>query len=292
MDKEKHIEQREKELFGKVGIGYSRSKEEVWQSMEEMLDARRQEAGDGKTEGRTVRLNVNLIRYSIAASLALLIGLAAFARFHTTTNHVGAGSFATQLLPDGSVIHLNAETTVSFRPYWWRMERRVEMEGEAFFEVEKGKKFTVHSPQGQTMVLGTSFNIYARDEDYKVYCVTGRVQVTDKNGKQAVLTPGLFAGSDGRVEIQEETIAQPETILGWRMNRFVYNTTPLTKVFRDVERQYDVSIALEIDSIDRYNYTGLFERSISAEDALKIICFSFDLDLEKQADGTFRISQN
>ena len=61
----------------------------------------------------------------------------------------------------------------------------------------------------------------------------------------------------------------------------MYNTTPLSKVFEDVERQYNIRIDVDIQDLSKYHYTGLFNRNVQAEEALEIICYSFDLTFEK-----------
>lgn len=67
-------------------------------------------------------------------------------------------------LPDGSVVRLNSVSRLSYKPLGWYFSRSAELSGEAFFEVEKGSKFTIYSMLGSTSVLGTSFNnVTARD---------------------------------------------------------------------------------------------------------------------------------
>ena len=64
--------------------------------------------------------------------------------------------------------------------------RKVSLEGEAFFEVNPGKKFEVVSKFGKTIVLGTSFNIYSRNSSYQVTCMTGKVKVIENTGRNEV----------------------------------------------------------------------------------------------------------
>ena len=290
MDSEKNIEQQEKNLFDQVKIDYPKSKDEVWKSMETLLTESPSESSVRKHEGRII--NMRFMQMSAAAALALLIVLTLFARFYSVSHRVDAGAFASHVLIDGSEIHLNAESSISYSPYWWRFDRNVELAGEAFFEVEKGKAFSVISKQGTTTVLGTSFNIYARGEDYQVYCVTGKVQVMDNRHGGVILTPGEFAGAIINQNVKK-TQDQPENVvLAWRLNKFAYNTTPLTKVFTDVARHYDITIDMDLNEINDYNYTGLFERSVSAEEALQIICYSFDLEYAISGPRSYHVKEN
>ena len=79
-------------------------------------------------------------------------------------------------LPDNSIVTLRGGSELSYAPYWWFADRSLQFEGEAFFDVEKGSSFTVQSDNGVTQVLGTSFSIYANDENYEVFCKTGKVK--------------------------------------------------------------------------------------------------------------------
>ena len=93
------------------------------------------------------------------------------------------------LLPDGSAVTLHSASQVSFSQKTWNQKRVVNLEGEAFFEVEEGKKFVVELPCGEVTVLGTTFNIKSRDNHCEVICYTGKVKV-DFHGKEQILLPG------------------------------------------------------------------------------------------------------
>ena len=100
----------------------------------------------------------------------------------------------TVILPDGSIAQLNGSSTLKYHPYWWNISRNISLEGEAFFEVAKGSKFSVESKNGTTSVLGTSFNIYARSNQYEVVCVTGKVWVENATGEvSTIITPNQKA---------------------------------------------------------------------------------------------------
>ena len=80
-----------------------------------------------------------------------------------------------------------------------------------------------------------------------------------------------------------------DQIMSWRLNKFVYNTTPLTKVLADFEVHYGIQVDTDIRHMDKLHYTGLFLRDIGAEKALEIISFSFDLSVEKTGKNTYII---
>lgn len=272
--------QKEKEIFRNMKVNYSKSKEEIWAKMELTIDSKSTKEPSPKV------IKLGLMKWSVAAAILALVSLGIFARFYKISIDAVKGEFAEHELPDGSTVHLNAETSISYHPYWWSFDRSVSLTGEAFFEVEKGEKFAVISNYGTTEVLGTSFNIYARDKNYSVYCSTGKVKVSDQEGKSVILNPGNFA------ELKNDNVvlstSSENEVLSWRLNKFIYNTTSLDKVFSDLERQYDISIEAK-KQIRSKVYTGVFDRDVLPEDALRIICLSFDLSFEEISNKTYRV---
>ena len=79
-------------------------------------------------------------------------------------------------LPDGSQVILNSDSELEYNDNFSH-DRTLNLNGEAFFQVEKGKSFTVVTNEGEVAVLGTSFNVLARDGVFVVSCKTGKVRV-------------------------------------------------------------------------------------------------------------------
>ena len=92
-------------------------------------------------------------------------------------------------LPDSSQVILNAESKISFNKKTWDENRNVTLEGEAFFKVAKGKRFTVATESGIITVLGTQFNVENRKNFFEVTCYEGLVSVT-YNNKETKLAAG------------------------------------------------------------------------------------------------------
>ena len=283
MKNNKNIEEQEKELFSQLKPSYYKSKEDVWASLEKTIT-------DDQTVQKTNTIRFVWLKYSAAASILIAIGLGLFARLYTTTVDVPAEQNSQHTLPDGSIVFLNAESSINYHPYWWSFNREVELNGEAFFEVEKGETFSVLSSMGSVEVLGTSFNIYNRDQTYTVYCKTGKVRVQNQHANEVILKPGQFTNAESLARQTTEDL-NSEQIMSWRLNKFLYNTTPLTKVLEDFERHYGIRIDVQMNNINELHYTGLFKRDIGAEKALEIVSFSFDLIIEKTEENTYLVKQ-
>lgn len=273
--------EEEKELFSKISVNYPKSKADVWAAIEDKIE--------NTSPKETNVFYLQPWAMGVAASLTLLLCVGIFAKFYTTNVSVQAGDMASHTLPDGSVVNINAASQISYAPYWWAISREVELAGEAFFEVEKGSAFQVKSPQGTTQVLGTSFNIYARNTDYQVFCATGKVSVNAPKSEEVILTPNQFTELVGNDLVKKENDKKKNEVLSWRTGKFIYNSTPLERVLKDFERFYDTQLTIEIENIETYPYTGAFERSVSLQTALEIVCSSFDFKLEKKSDTTFLI---
>lgn len=213
----------------------------------------------------------------VAASLLILIGIASM-RYYTITIQSVAGQQLSHSLPDGSKVYLNVASSVTYPPYWWFAHRELTLEGEAFFEVKKGNKFEVKSTQATTTVLGTSFNIFARDNQYKVYCKTGKIRVA-ASSKEVILLP------TEQVDLIHSDLIKSTvkmTTVPWRENKFSFQQAPLSFVIQEIERYY--AIQVDIDSKgEKKVYTGFFERAAEEEATLQIIGASLGLTVKKVA---------
>jgi ferric-dicitrate binding protein FerR (iron transport regulator) len=240
-----------------------------------------------RTKGRLLTLSA--VRWSSAAMILLFLMAGLFARFYTKTVTSPAGNHLTVLLPDGSGVEMNAGSVIKFRPWWWPIQREVNFEGEAFFKVKKGKSFEVVSSLGRTIVLGTSFNIYARQNQYRVTCYTGRVRVVVAgSGHSADIVPNDEASLNRDGTLHLTHLSNPEEISSWRNHKFFFTGTPLALVFQEIERQYGVTIFTKGNT--DYLYTGNFTGERAIEEVLNMVCRPYGLDFNPVANG-FLISK-
>jgi len=222
--------------------------------------------------------------------VVILFALGSFLRFYTEKIETVSGQHLLAELPDRSKVNLNAESRLTYHPYWWKVKRIVKLEGEGFFEVEKGKKFTVISERGITQVVGTSFNIFSRAEVYKVTCVTGSVKVKSRSGNETILKPNSKAEiqPDGSINVTNniETFSE----ISWRKNIFLFTASPVLRVFDEIERQYGVKIDAKLDSFSLY--TGNFSKEQKVEETLNYICPALGLKYIRKTTGEFLVIQD
>lgn len=281
IEKEPELSREMQDIISGSHIAWDKSKEQIWHEMEGKLD--------NAQPDRTKVIYMQLKRLAVAAVLLILIGVPALMTLYTKTIETPSGQHAELLLPDNSKVVVNAQSSISYKPLMWKITRRVKFEGEAFFDIEKGKKFEVISGVGKTIVLGTSFNIYSRNNEYNVTCVTGKVKVVENNSNgQVILAPGEKARlkSDGKLEMQSGINFEQD--MSWMKNRFSFTSVPLKRVFEEIGRQYGIKISIsgQIDNI----YTGTFNKNESIESVLGLVCRPFNLKYSRKSENEYIIS--
>ncbi len=257
------------------------SKEDIWNSLEEKIDAASEPV-------KQRRLYPTLRVWAVAAAITVLLGIGAVLRFTYVSVYCPPGETRQVILPDNSVVVLNSDSKLSYKKFWWPVSRELTLKGEAWFKVTKGKRFTVQSKQGSTTVLGTRFNIYARDDVYRVACISGRVQVSaQKTKKSIILTPAEEAAVTANGEIIFHKNIDLEPVVAWKNGVFIFTATPLTEVIKELERRYNVHIRTEADL--NKSYTGSFPDSVGIEKALDLVCKPFGLKFARDNRGNITI---
>ncbi len=267
--------------FPGIELEYSVSKEKVWENLVYQLDV-------PKVNHRIISLN-SFFRIAAAASLLLLLSVTGFLRFYTKSVFTPNGQQISFLLPDGSKVQLNAKSEINFHPYWFNISRTVKLNGEGYFLVNKGKDFKVVSKLGETSVLGTSFNIFSRNNEYNVTCFTGKVRVVSMlNNERVLLNPNekAFINKDGFLRFAQD--ADARTLKSWRDNMFVFTGSPIVSVLEEVERQYGIKIHYQADP--GLTYTGNFSRSLSGKEVLDLVCTSLGIKFDAKSDTEFLVN--
>ncbi|MDN3491711.1 FecR family protein [Winogradskyella bathintestinalis] len=229
-------------------------------------------------KNKVIPLNWIKIVSSIAA--VLVIGFAVF----SLLNKNNINSFATDLahhevitLPDNSIVKLNQYSQLDYNASDWEDNRLLNLNGEAYFDVEKGNRFEVKTNHGIVSVLGTEFNVYSRDNIFKVACYEGLVQITYNNDIVKVPAGTEFTLQSGTANNTEIVIAEPY----WIKKMSVFDNASINDVIKELEKHYRVSISLDSDVNSKF--TGAFEHN-NLENALKSITQPLNL--------TFRITPN
>ena len=186
------------------------------------------------------------------------------------------------MLSDGTLVSLNADSKLIYPSSFEGKDRIVELEGEAYFHVQKTKnktRFIVKAGLQQTEVLGTKFNInaYAK-EQVQTALEEGSVVVSRKDIGQFVhLKPNEKAQT-----VQGKLVAAAvnmEDVLGWKRGQFCFDGTNTAAVMQEIARWYDIDVSYQ--RIDRGpQYSGKIPRNISLDKLIELLNFA---DLKTKA---------
>jgi len=249
-------------LLAQFRVPASKNKEQAWNEIEGHL---------GEKNKVAKHRSLKHVAFAIAASIALLIGLSFWIYIRDTRIECLPANMITVALPDGSLVVLNAATVIKFNKKTWSKTRRVQLDGEAFFRVKKGSRFEVVTNNGNVWVLGTTFNVFARESKLQVYCETGKVAVAA--GDTVMLTPGMKAQTTAGLPLRTSSAGEKHEG-AWQQGDFWFKNTPLRDVIAEMERQFDVNI--RFGNLDDRYYTGYFNRQ-SLTEALRTVFYPMQL---------------
>lgn len=161
-------------------------------------------------------------------------------------------------LPDGSKVWLNAASSIRYPAAFGNKERRVEITGEAYFEVAKFRNlpFRVNTPSGEIQVLGTHFNVnaYANEPAETTTLLEGKISLSTTGNQQSLILqpgqqaqyiqPAAQAPDFLKNEIKVQNV-DTGPVIAWTNNNFVFSNTSLGAAMRQIERWYDVEVILK-----------------------------------------------
>ena len=171
-------------------------------------------------------------------------------------------------LSDGSVVMLNAGSKLSFPTDFRGSERKVYVEGEAFFKVAKNplKPFIVSVAGNEIKVLGTQFNVssYPEDEGTLTTLLEGSIRFTNANRDELVLKPNQqVIARNGMLNLQN---VSAEDFNAWTKEEFLFNDVPLSIVMQKLARWYNVGV--DVKSIPQKNLYLKISRKADINDVL------------------------
>jgi transmembrane sensor len=184
------------------------------------------------------------------------------------------------ILPDGTRVWLNAASSLRYPTVFNGHERKVEVKGEAYFEVAQNKEQPFKVVVGETTtveVLGTHFNVNAYEDEPGVNTtlLEGSVKViskinTDQQEEAVVLKPGQQAQqilSENGQKLRVKQVDLDE-VVAWKEGAFSFNDADLKAVMRQLSRWYNVEVEYAGEIQEKNKFTGKMGRSLSLADVL------------------------
>lgn len=192
------------------------------------------------------------------------------------------GEFKVEL-EDGTQVWLNAESTLHYPDSFSTDERRVRIEGEAYFKVarDERKPFYVETGGQLIRVYGTEFNVFAypEEESVRTTLIEGSIALRPADGTAAelVLTPGHQAVFDKDSEVTSVRPVDTEAVTGWRRGVFVFDEQNLEQIMRALSRWYDFDYRFEDDRLRSLEFMGSMPRYGAFSEVLEILAKSCGL---------------
>jgi ferric-dicitrate binding protein FerR (iron transport regulator) len=247
-------------------------------STEEALSKVKSRISSGNTAFQVKRnMRKTLFMYSsVAATILLLFGIWRIWIYRPVTEvNVAKADHTEYNLPDGSQVKINSDSKISFNKKDFMKNRRLNLDGEAYFEITKGDNFIITTKHADIKILGTTFNVFSRGEEFKVSCLTGKIQVSDKN-TFVIIIPGETATikDNSLIYFQDKNINSANS---WTAGEFYFENAPLNLIFSEMERQFNVKF--ELQNVGEKYFSGSFS-NINLDTALETICQPMGLKYE------------
>lgn len=235
-----------------------------------------------KEEKTVIKLTSNWI-YKIAAILVITLSLTYFLTSNPTQTQLAEnGKQTVFFLPDNSEVVLNSGSKIEYKEKKWNENRALNLTGEAYFKVAKGKTFEVNTNLGKVTVLGTQFNVKARDDRFDIVCYEGRVKVNYNNHEVIITKNQNVSFENGKqIEIPDPTSNQPS----WTNNEMEFNNESFTAIIKEIERKYNITITSKTTASNQF-FTGKIPAN-NLNSALQIIASTYHLKATKQNEKVY-----
>lgn len=208
----------------------------------------------------------------------------------------GFGETQNVVLPDSSIVTLNANSSVAYSPDWDNNRpREVWLEGEAYFDVIKHKQeveFMVHTADLVVEVLGTKFNVNSRKNTTQVVLNSGKVKLKFENNfqEQALdMQPGDLVKYSSLTKGLLKKKVDAALYSSWREGKLEFNSASLSEIAALLEDNYGLQVVFQDSSIAGKKFTGMFPAN-DIDYMLSTLTKLYDLEVEKRENGIIILS--
>lgn len=193
-------------------------------------------------------------RIAAAASFLLILGTFSWFQIDKQRWTIVSTQYGEQqevILPDESIVKLNSNSSISFRKHWGKKKtRQVRLAGEAYFEVRKNleleQKFEVLTKDLKVQVLGTTFNVNAREQMTTVFLEEGKVNLDLENREDDIgMKPGDIVSYSRETRVPERKQVVEEVPASWRNGTMEFKNSPLQDIMQRLKEIYGVEVVYE-----------------------------------------------
>lgn len=245
-------------------------------------------------DGKVIRVHrdsvVNLvinedvaIRHKSVSALSYEVKSSVSHQLEYNVLEMPVGSSYQLTLSDGSVVYLNSCSKLKYPVAFVGDERRVFLEGEAYFEVKSDQQHPFRVVVGNVEVeaVGTRFNInaYPEKKGVETTLVKGKVNVEDGNQKIRLLPGQQACCSEQKIQVKEVDYRE---FIGWKNGKFIFRKMSLENIMIQMERWYGLTVFFRNREAQQYTFTGMIDRNLTPEETFRTI--------EKTVDVSFRLN--
>jgi ferric-dicitrate binding protein FerR (iron transport regulator) len=245
----------------------------------------------------TIHLFGYMTRYAVVVCLAVLLTWMYMKQFIPPVDEsvmvwqklvTPPGQRAMVKLADGTTVWLNARSSLCYPAVFTKTERRVELDGEAYFDVthKEEQPFVVSTEKLNIKVLGTEFNVHAYEgrNEFNTALIKGSVKIYNKGNEDNA----LFISPNEYVELIDNRLVKKEfgnmNFLLWREGIYAFDDVAFMEIIHKLELYYDVTIRVANEKLSTYQFTGKFRQRDGVESVLrtlqKVYYFRFTKDDE------------
>jgi len=208
---------------------------------------------------------------------------------------VPLGSRSKVILTDGTEVHLNSGSSLSYPGKFDGELRRVTLSGEGFFKVKSDKKhpFIVKTADFDVEATGTQFNVCTYDNDpfSSATLAEGLVKVRMKNTNQLfTVKPGEKLKLNRTKQSFNQTVTDIESELAWKDGEFIFKSIPFPELVQRLERWYDVKLTWSGKNLETFSYTGRFKNQETIWQVLDALKLTTPINYQKTTFREFKIT--
>jgi ferric-dicitrate binding protein FerR (iron transport regulator) len=197
-------------------------------------------------------------------------------------------------LPDGSTVLLNDNSSLKYNQDSFNGKtREVTLTGEAFFDIKRNEKkaFIVHTGKVQTKVLGTAFNINARNssDDIEVTVARGKVQVGDTEKIYGIITPNQQIKVNRNTLSYHQNNVSAAVVTEWKSNYLILDDINMEEAVALISQKYKVQILLSNEKIKNCRITASFLNEEDLDHVLKVVCSVVETQYQYNKPGIITI---
>ena len=191
------------------------------------------------------------------------------------------------ILADGSKVWLNSQTTLRYPVNFTGEERRVQLQGEAYFEVahDAGHPFIVETGhEVKVRVLGTSFNIRDYEDEGRIETVLeeGGVKMM-QNGREVILNPGTKATYEEASDRLSTTPVDTRLYTAWHTGHYIFQEQTIETILQKLSRWYDIEVKYADEDVKTMLFSGNIRKYDTIDHFLKALELTYSIDF--QIDG-------